>query len=155
MADQFKCTRSILIEAPASSIAPMISDLHRHVSWSPFSKPDPKTKDAYSGAPGAGQSRTFEGGQFGAGAIRIESVDRERITMRLDMRKPMKVTNLIEFTLVPEGDATRVSWGISGPVTLMWRIMSLFMDCDKMCGRHLEEGLANLKAEMERSRAAA
>jgi hypothetical protein len=155
MAEEFKCTRSILIEAPASLITPMVADLHRHVSWSPFSKPDPRTKDSYSGAPGAGQSRSFEGGQFGAGVIRIETVESERITMRLDMRKPMKVSNLIEFTLVPEGAATRVSWGISGPVTLMWRVMSLFMDCDKMCGRHLEEGLANLKAEMEGRRAAA
>jgi hypothetical protein len=155
MAEEFKCTRSILIEAPASLIAPMVADLHRHVSWSPFSKHDPKTKDSYSGAPGAGQSRSFEGGQFGAGVIRIETADSERITMRLDMRKPMKVSNLIEFTLVPEGAATRVSWSISGPATLMWRVMSLFMDCDKMCGRHLEEGLANLKAEMEGRRAAA
>jgi hypothetical protein len=75
--------------------------------------------------------------------------------MRLDMRKPMKVSNLIEFTLLPEQAGTRVSWSLTGPATLMWRLMSLFMDCEAMCGRQLEEGLATLKSVMEGRRAAA
>jgi hypothetical protein len=155
MASQFRCTRSILIDAPAASILPEIADLERHVRWSPFSKPDLRTKDFYSGEPGAGQSRVFEGGQYGAGVIRIESVEPGRVLMRLDMRKPMKVSNLIEFTLLPEGAGTRVSWSLTGPATLIWRLMSLFMDCEAMCGRKLEEGLATLKTEVERRRAAA
>jgi hypothetical protein len=155
MASQFRCTRSILIDAPASSILPEIADLERHVRWSPFSKPDPKTRDFYSGAPGVGQSRAFEGGQYGAGVIRIESVEPGRVLMRLNMRKPMKVSNLIEFALLPEGDGTRVSWSLTGPATLIWRLMSLFMDCEAMCGRQLEEGLATLKTQAEGRRAAA
>ncbi|MDB5597670.1 MAG: hypothetical protein JWM36_4631 [Hyphomicrobiales bacterium] len=155
MASQFRCTRSILIDAPAASILPEIADLERHVLWSPFSRPDPKSRDFYSGAPGAGQSRAFEGGQNGAGIIRIESVEPHHVLMRLDMRKPMKASNLIEFTLLPEGDGTRVSWSLTGQATLIWRLVSLFMDCEAMCGRQLEEGLATLKAEMEGRRAAA
>jgi hypothetical protein len=151
MASQFHCMRSILVDAPASSILPEIADLERHVRWSPFSKPDPKSRDVYSGAPGAGQSRVFEGGKNGAGVIRIETVEPRRVLMRLDMRKPMKASNLIEFTLTPEGAGTRVSWGLTGPATWIFRLMSLFMDCEKMCGRQLEDGLATLKAEVERN----
>lgn len=85
----------------------------------------------------------------------VESVEPHRVRMCLDMRKPMKVSNVIEFTLLPERAGTRVSWSLTGQATLMWRLMSLFMNCDAMCGRQLEDGLAMLKSVVEGRRAAA
>ncbi len=145
----FRYTRSILIQAPAQAIAPEIADLRRHEAWSPFSATDPKTTSAYAGRPGVGQSRTFAGGRSGAGRISIDSVEAERIRMTLEMAKPVKAVNAVEFTLRPEAGGTRVSWTLTGPTTLMSRIMGLFVDCDAMCGRMFEQGLAALKARVE------
>lgn len=149
MADTFRCTRSILIAAPAAAIAAEVTDLGRHASWSPFSKPDPKANDRIEGPAGVGQSRSFAGGRTGAGRLEIDVVEPQRIAMTLAMTKPFRSTNLVEYGLVPESSGTRVSWTMSGPKTLLCRIMGLFIDTDAMCGRMFEEGLAALKAHVE------
>ena len=38
-----------------------------------------------------------------------------------------------------------MAWTMTGPDTLASRIMGLFVDCDAMCGRMFEQGLAALK----------
>jgi hypothetical protein len=35
--------------------------------------------------------------------------------MTLDMFKPFKACNVVEFTLRPHGDATSVTWAMDGP----------------------------------------
>ncbi|MBA3812388.1 MAG: SRPBCC family protein [Caulobacteraceae bacterium] len=149
MANTFRYTRSILVHASIEAIAPEIADLERHEAWSPFSRPDPKTTGAYAGRPGVGQSRTFAGGRSGAGRISIDAVEPHRISMTLAMTRPVKATNTVEYTLAPEAGATRVSWTMSGPMTLFGRLMGLFIDCEKMCGRMFDQGLAALKARVE------
>lgn len=152
MAKTFTISRSILIDAPADRILPQIADLKRHEAWSPFSKPDPKmTLDRYEGAPGAGQSRTFAGKGQGAGRCAVDAVRPDGVLMRLETTRPFRSSNTIHFVLTPVGGATRVSWTMSGPTTLMSRIMSLFVDCDAMCGRMFEQGLTELKTLAERS----
>ena len=71
--------------------------------------------------------------------------------MRLSMVKPFKADNTVKFTLQPEGSATAVTWAMSGRQPLLGKVMTLFIDCDKMIGRDFEEGLANLKAIAERA----
>jgi hypothetical protein len=39
---------------------------------------------------------------------------------------------------------------MSGRQPLLAKVMTLFIDCDRMVGRDSEEGLANLKAIAER-----
>ena len=151
MAKTFTTTRSILIDAPPEAILPQIADLKRHAVWSPFSKPDPKmTVDRYEGAPGVGQSRTFAGGASGAGRIAIDSVAPGRVLMTLAMTRPFRSTNTVDYALTPVAEGTRVSWTMSGPVTFASRILGLFVDCDAMCGKMFEQGLAELKALTER-----
>lgn len=149
MARMFRYSRSILIDAPVEAITPEIVDLQRHNTWSPFAKPDSKATDVYAGRPGVGQSRTFAGGRSGAGRITIDAVEPTRILMTLAMTKPVKATNTVEYTLEPEDGGTRVSWSLFGPLTLIGRIMGLFIDCEAMCGRMFEEGLVALKRHVE------
>lgn len=148
-ANSFRYSRSILISGAPGEILSNISDLRRHELWSPFAKPDGKTVGVYSGAPGVGQSYSFSGGSSGAGRIVIDAVQPERVIMTLAMLKPMKATNTVEFSLTPEVGGTRVAWTMHGPLTLIGRIMGVFIDCDRMCGRMFEQGLAALKALVE------
>jgi putative effector of murein hydrolase len=70
--------------------------------------------------------------------------------MRLDFDKPMKATNRVEFTLMPKGVSTGVTWTVSGSMTSLHKLMTTFVSMDKMVGSQFEAGLAALKAAGER-----
>ena len=53
------------------------------------------------------------------------------------------------FTLVAAGDGTNVSWEMTGTNNLMFKMMGIVMNMDKMVGRDFEKGLAAMKAEAE------
>jgi hypothetical protein len=69
--------------------------------------------------------------------------------MTLDMSRPFQCHNTVEFTVEPQGDAAVVTWAMQGPQPYMAKLMGTFIDCDKMCGRDFEKGLAKLKTLVE------
>jgi len=151
--DAFRVQRSTGINAPAERIFPLIANLKSMNTWNPFVEPDPAIKIAYSGPDsGKGAAHTWSGNsKVGEGRIEItDAAPSARVTMRLDMLKPMKASNLVEFTLQPTGDSTAVSWAMSGRQPFMAKLMTVFIDCDKMVGSQFEKGLGKLKAIAER-----
>jgi hypothetical protein len=56
----------------------------------------------------------------------------------------------VEFTLVPEGNATVVTQAMYGPSPFISKVMSLVFSMDKMVGGKYEEGLLSLKALAEK-----
>lgn len=152
--DEFSVGRSITVNAPVSSVFAVVNDLHQWEEWSPWAKLDPNIKQTYEGPPsGVGASYTWEGNsEVGAGrSTVIESRPDERIQFRLDFEKPFKGTNTAEFTFVPNGSQTVVTWSMSGKKNFVMKAVGLFMDCDKMCGDQFNTGLANLKALVEKT----
>jgi len=150
--DTFAVRRSATIAAPPERIFPMIDDLRAQSAWSPFEK-DPDMKRTHSGAPhGQGAVYEWDGNrQVGAGRIAItESVPPSKVVLALDMLRPFKASNTVQFTLDRVGAGTNVTWAMQGRQPYMAKAMSLFMDCDKMCGSMFEEGLAKLKALAEK-----
>jgi hypothetical protein len=154
--DTFMVRRSASIAAPPEKIFPMIDDLRAQSAWSPFEK-DPNMKRTHSGAPrGKGAVYAWDGNrQVGAGRIAItESVPSSKVVLLLDMVRPFKAHNTVEFTLDRIGagtnvTGTKVTWAMQGRQPYMAKVMGLFVDCDKMCGGMFEEGLAKLKALAE------
>lgn len=149
--DTFMVRRSTSIAAPPEKIFPMIDDLRAQSAWSPFEK-DPNMKRTHSGAPrGKGAVYAWEGNrQVGAGRIEItESVPSSKVVLLLDMIRPFKAHNTVEFTLDRIGAGTNVTWAMQGRQPYMAKVMGLFVDCDKMCGGMFEEGLAKLKVLAE------
>ena len=149
--DSFGVQRATAINAPAEKIFPLINDLHAHTSWSPFEK-DPNMKRTHSGAPqGKGAVYEWDGDRkVGSGRLAIADSTPSNITMILDMFKPFKAHNTVNFLLEPQGGGTRVTWAMRGQQPYMAKLMSTFIDCDKMVGGQFEEGLAKLKALVER-----
>jgi hypothetical protein len=122
-------------------------------AWSPFADPDPNIKITYSGPEsGVGAAHTWAGNsKVGEGRIEITDVKApNKVTLRLQMVKPMRADNQVEFTLQPSSNFTNVTWRMSGKQPLLAKVMTLFMDCDKLVGSQFEKGLANLKAMAER-----
>jgi hypothetical protein len=153
--DKFGVQRAASIGAPPEKIFPLIDDLHAHTSWSPFEK-DPNMKRTHSGASrGAGAVYEWEGNrQVGSGRIAITDSTPSKVTMALDMLKPFEAHNIVEFTLQPNDSATNagtnVTWAMRGRSPYMAKVMSTFINCDKMVGRQFEEGLGKLKTLAER-----
>ena len=152
--NDFRVQRSASIKAPPEKIFPHINDLHAFNTWNPFNKKDPNIKGSYSGAAsGTGAAYAFEGTRdVGRGRIEItDSRPASEVRMSLHMLAPMEGRNVVEFSLKPEGSqASRVTWAIQGPMPYISKVLSLFCDMDAMIGKEFENGLADLKAIVER-----
>ncbi len=123
-------------------------------AWNPFLEPDPAIRLAYSGPePGPGAVSTWAGNrQVGEGSFEVtDAVAPSRVVGRLIMLKPFAADNAVEFTLAPKGEATTVTWTMSGQQPLMAKVMTLFFDCDRMVGGQFDKGLASLDEQARQS----
>ena len=149
----FRVQRSLVIQAPPATLHPLISSMRQFNTWNPYLRKDPNVKGSYRGSgSGPGSAYDFEGNQeVGKGSIEImESEPTVRVTMKLDMLEPFKTSNTLDFTLVPRGDATEVTWTMQGPNPFVTRVVGVFVNMDRLIGRDFEAGLANLKAVAEK-----
>jgi hypothetical protein len=154
----FSVARAIDVKAPPEKIFPLINDFHQWVSWSPYENKDPAMKRSYSGAEsGKGAVYGWEGNSnVGTGRMEIletqilETSAPSKILIKLDFFKPFEGHNTAEFTMLPQGGATHLSWVMRGPAPFISKLMQVFMNLDHMVGKDFEIGLANLKKLTEK-----
>jgi uncharacterized protein YndB with AHSA1/START domain len=152
MASTFTVERSTTVAAPASAIYPLLADFKEWPRWSPWEKLDPEMKHVYDGADsGAGAIHRWKGNRkAGEGSAEITSAtEPSEVVLDLRFMKPFKAQNVVTYTLAPDGDGTRVTWRMDGPLNLFMRAFTLVKPMDKMVGPDFEEGLANLRREVE------
>lgn len=152
MADNYVVERSKAIQAPAEAVYAEIVDFHRWTAWSPWEDIDPNLQRTYSGPDaGAGARYAWSGNRkAGEGSMEItEAVDNARVVIDLRFIKPFKSHSTTTFHLNPDGESTRVTWTVTGPMTLMTRIMGVFKSMDKLIGPDFEKGLRRLKSVVE------
>lgn len=151
--NSFHVERSIVIQAPADKIVPLIDDFHQWPRWSPWENIDPNMKRTLSGAPsGVGAVYAWDGNRK-VGAGRMEIIEEEKPThvgIKLEFFRPMAGSNPTNFNLQPQGDGTHVTWVMEGPMPYISKVMCIFMSMDKMVGSDFDKGLAKLKAEAEK-----
>lgn len=151
--DSFRMARTRTIAASPERLFALINDLRQMNTWNPYALRETGGTARYSG-PDSGKGAAFHFGGKKSGTGFIEIIDTQphsRVQLRLAMVKPFKVDNTVEFTLEPKGSTTDVTWAMSGAQPLIGKVMSMFIDCDKMMGRDFEEGLANLKVIAEKA----
>jgi uncharacterized protein YndB with AHSA1/START domain len=145
--------RSTGIKAPAETIFALIDDFHQWRNWSPYENKDPAMKRTYGGAErGKGAVYAWEGDKnVGSGRMEIlEAAAPQKIVIKLDFFTPFEGHNTAEFTMLPQGDGTHVTWVMHGPARFLTRLIQVFMNLDNMIGRDFEVGLANLKTITEK-----
>ncbi len=150
--DSFRLERSTLIQAPPETIFPLIDNFRNWNQWSPWDKVDPQMQRTYTGPDhGVGCCYAWNGNKnVGSGSMEItESQASSRILLKLDFKTPFEAHNMTEFTLVPEGSGTRVTWAMFGPQPFMAKLMGLVFNMEKMVGPQFEAGLAAMKALAE------
>jgi hypothetical protein len=151
--DTFRIERAIVINARPHSIFAQINGFHQWEAWSPWDKIDPAMKRSYSGAAsGKGAIYEWQGNKdVGQGRMEIvESTPSSGLLIKIDFMKPFEGHNMVQFTLVPQGDATKVTQTMYGPSPFMAKLIGLFLSMDKMVGQKYEQGLASLKAIAEK-----
>jgi uncharacterized protein YndB with AHSA1/START domain len=151
--DAFRVERSATINAPPERIFALINDFHHWPQWSPWEKLDPAMNKTHTGAPsGQGAIYEWEGNKkVGKGRMEImESAPSSKIVIKLDFFKPFEAHNTAEFTLQAQGNSTHINWAMLGQMPFLFKVMTTFMNMDKMIGKDFETGLANLKAIAEK-----
>jgi Polyketide cyclase / dehydrase and lipid transport len=150
--DNFSVSRRTIINAPASAIFSNVNNLHFWDAWSPWAKLDPNAKNSFEGPDeGVNAKMSWAGNnKVGVGSMTvIDSHPNDLIRFKLEFLKPMQATNTAEFSFKEDGSQTTVSWTMNGTNNFMGKIMSIFMNCDKMVGGQFEQGLASLKQVVE------
>lgn len=148
----FRVARSKTISAAPAVVFAQVNDLHKWEAWNPWGKIDPAMKLTYEGAPaGVGAVYKWVGNsEVGEGRGTItESRPNELVQLRLDFIKPFAGTSTAEFTFKPEGNATVVTWSMSGKNNFIAKAICLFVSMDKMIGGQFEKGLADMKTASE------
>jgi uncharacterized protein YndB with AHSA1/START domain len=149
----FGVQRTAAINAPPEKIFPLINDFNQWRAWSPYEGRDPAMKRVFAGA-ASGKGAVYEwdgNSQVGKGRIEItDTSPPSRVTIKLDMIKPMEGHNVVDFTLEPCGSATTVTWAMRGSTAYVAKVFGLFVSMDKMIGKDFETGLAKLKSLAEK-----
>ena len=151
--DSFSVQRSISIKAAPDKIYPLVSDFHRWADWSPWEALDPAMQRSHSGAPsGPGAVYSWDGNQaVGAGRMEVMAAQPPaKVTIKLDFIRPFEGHNSTHFSVVPQGDASLVTWVMTGPTPFVSKLMQVFVSMDKLIGKDFEAGLAKLKQVAEK-----
>lgn len=148
----FHVERTIDVKAPPEKLFALVNDFHQWEAWSPYNK-DPAMKKTFSGsASGKGAMYAWEGNKdVGRGEITItDTTPPKVIEMALHMIEPFEGRNHVVLSFDAKGDTTTVTWALEDQHTYLLKIISTFLNLDRMIGKDFEVGLARLKTAAEK-----
>jgi uncharacterized protein YndB with AHSA1/START domain len=151
--DDFRMERSIVINAPAEKVFPMLNDLGQWSAWSPWEKKDASMKRKLSTpSTGVGASYDWQGNSdVGTGRMLItEATPPNKLVIQLDFIEPFAARNTSAFNLTDQGRGTLVTWSLEGKNNFVSKLMQVFVSMDSMVGPDYETGLKNLKTLAEK-----
>lgn len=141
--------KSIVINAPADSVFPQVSNYKNFNVWSPWAKMDPEARQSFEGTEASvGSTMTWNGPKTGTGSMRIEEIEQNRRVKSSMTFGGYDGKFYSEFILTPEEDGTLVTWTYDGPNAglsgkAMWVIMG------SMLSSQYDQGLKDLKDIVE------
>lgn len=151
LSPKFTVTRSISIQAPADKVYALVGDPRGWKQWTVWNRRDPAMQVEYFGPPsGAGAGWAWKSQSEGDGRMTFTAAEPGRRVVYDLFFPDFGTTSSGDFTFVPEGGGTKVTWTMNGDMgsNPLYRWMALFMD--RMVGPDFEAGLANLKALAEK-----
>ncbi|GAB3930193.1 SRPBCC family protein [Larkinella terrae] len=148
---EYAVERSVVINKPRTEVFPLVSTLRNQEKWSPWLDYDPQAKVTYAGTDGAvGSTYAWDGNDdIGKGEQEIKEIaPGEMVHNEVRFEKPFASVGQVYFVLADEGDATKVTWKMTGEQVYPMNVMSLFMD--GMLGKEFDKGLIKLKTLAEK-----
>ena len=151
--DTITIRRTASIKAQPERIFSLINDFHNWPSWAPLDSSDPTMQRTFGGAmSGKGASSKWTSrGKAGSGRMEITASNSPfTVTVEVDFIKPFEAHNTNDFTLEPRLTETRVTWMMHGTIPYLAKVMSVFVNMDKVMAKHFESGLRSLAALAEK-----
>ncbi|GGD97375.1 polyketide cyclase [Planktosalinus lacus] len=150
----YHVNRSVIIQRPLSEVFEYIKYIKNQDNWSPWGKKDPDMEKTFTGTDGTvGFISHWKGNkQVGEGEQEITGVFKnERLETKLRFLKPWK-SESDAYIKVEEvtPETTKVIWGFSGVNKPPGNLFMVFFNMDKTVGKDFEEGLLNLKQQLEK-----
>jgi uncharacterized protein YndB with AHSA1/START domain len=144
--NEYAVERSVVINAPAEKIYPLIATPKEWKNWSVWNQRDPAMQMSYAG-PDSGNGATWEWqskSQGNGGMKFTDAMPPQKISYQLHF-EGMGKPSVGSFHLEKQGTATKVTWSMQGSSegNLMMKLFAPFMD--KMLGPDFEAGLNGLK----------
>jgi uncharacterized protein YndB with AHSA1/START domain len=147
--------REVTINKPRQEVYDYLKYLKNQDNFSKWAMMDPNAKKEYKGTDGTlGFSSSWESDNknVGKGEQEISKLtEGERIEYNLHFIKPMDARANAAFALsTPAENETKVTWSFSSRMNYPMNLVLLCVDMDKMLGKDLDLGLANLKNLLEK-----
>ncbi|PCE66160.1 SRPBCC family protein [Sediminicola luteus] len=150
---EFSVERTVVINKPKQEVFDYVKMLKNQDNYAVWQAKDPNTKKSYTGTDGTvGFISAWESEHpdVGHGEQEITAIkDGERIDYELRFLKPYESTSPAYMVFAGAGSETTVSWGFQGKMPFPMNLMLLFTSMEADLGDQLNEGLQNLKNELE------
>lgn len=150
----FKVTRSIEVNLDRRKVYDYIKYLDNQDNYAIWQARDPNTKKSSIGTDATvGYITTWSSDHELVGSGEQEIIKMEegrRIDYELRFKTPQEMNSTAYMTTESAGDSkTKVTWAFEGKFPYPANLMLLFIDMDGDLGPDLQEGLNNLKSELE------
>ena len=148
--DVVRYQRSTWINAGPDRIIPHVANFHNWRAWSPWENMGEMERTYGGPMEGVGAKYGWTSkGRAGEGSMEVLQSTASGVKIDLHFIKPFKNDCVVTFEFTPERGGTAVNWVMDGPTPFMGKVMSVFMDMDKMIGKDFDLGLAELKRVVE------
>jgi uncharacterized protein YndB with AHSA1/START domain len=151
LSPQFTVTRSVLVQAPPAKVYGFIAAPRQWKQWTVWNQRDPAMQINYTGPEsGAGAAWEWKSQTEGDGKMTFTAAQPDQ-RLDYDLYFPdFGTTSKGSLTLLPEGNATQVTWVMNGNMGSNPLFRWIALASDSMIGPDFEAGLANLKALAEK-----
>lgn len=151
---EYRLERSVITDASSADIFRVLNDIQRFQEWSPWKKMDPAAKYEYSGPLlGVGSAVAWDGNKdLGAGRMQIVETQLDKaIFIETEFFRPFASKSRTTWLIREEARQRKITWVMEGVNdTMIARVFNVIVSMDKILGKDFEEGLANLKAIVEK-----
>ncbi len=151
----YQVEREIVINQPKDVVFDYIKHLKNQDNYSKWANMDPDMEKLYTGTDGTvGFISAWDSDDenVGKGEQEITKiVEGERVEFELRFLEPFESISSAYMTTEAISDSeTKVVWGFTGRMNYPMNLMLLFIDMEDMIGADYDEGLGNLKKELEK-----
>jgi effector-binding domain-containing protein/uncharacterized protein YndB with AHSA1/START domain len=150
--------RSVTINAPVAEVYQLLSKLENFNQWAVWNLHDSSMKNTISGTDGeVGAINSWVGDPAVSGEGKMEIIKLEinkKIGCSITFIKPKKINAESDFELEDINGQTKLTWQFDVMTPRPWNIFNLFSSLDSKMGKDFDDGLANLKALIEKKPAA-
>ena len=144
---EYRYEYSIVIDAPASTVFNLVSDLKQHEKWSPWKEMEPTAEMTYTGTTaGEGASMSWKGNNIGEGSQQIISVVEDKeVKLELAFKAPYEDVAEASWWFDDVDDGVMLTWSIWGTNNFVRKAMDQLFDFEAMFAKDFNKGLNNIK----------